>query len=112
MLKRIEQMNRDIWSGHSRLLQDVTHVVGGIGLGMLLSPRSLDQGRPLGMSLVVLSTVLHLYAAVVKPPLPTPPVLSRVGRLRRLAAGAVDGNGTGRAVGGRLKALARAVRSA
>jgi hypothetical protein len=32
--KQLEQMNSDLWSGHSRILQDVTHVIGGIGVGM------------------------------------------------------------------------------
>jgi uncharacterized membrane protein len=102
MLKQIERMNSGVWSGHSRLLQVLTHVIGGIGLGMLMSPRPYGDGKPLGYSLVLLSTALHVYAAAVKPPVETP-----AGRLRRLADTAIDGRPT-RAVGRRLKALAQA----
>ena len=114
MRKRIERLNDDVWKGHSRVLQDVTHVIGGIGLGMLVSAASAGRGRPLGLSLVVLSTVLHVYAATVKPARRRP-----VERLKAIAGAALPGalpralprllpRARPRTVGGRLRSLARA----
>jgi hypothetical protein len=102
MRKQIEQMNRDVWKGHSRILQEVTHVVGGIGVGMLMSSKSTGQSKPLAYSLVLLATALHVYAAMVKPPSSSP-----AARLKRLTDVATPRR-RNRSVGGRLKALARA----
>jgi hypothetical protein len=53
--------------GHSRVLEDVTHVIGGIGLGMLLYPALRHRSKALAYILVLLSTALHFYADTVKP---------------------------------------------
>jgi hypothetical protein len=67
MLERIEQRTREIWEGHPRILEDVTHVIGGIGLGMLLYPVLRHQSKPLAFTLILLSAGLHVYADMVKP---------------------------------------------
>jgi hypothetical protein len=108
MRKRIEQINDGVWKGHSRILQDVTHLIGGIGLGMLVSATSTGRGRPLGISLVLLSTALHVYAATVKPRRRHP-----VTRLKEIAGAARSRpprrlpKARPRWVGGRLASLAR-----
>lgn len=67
MLGRLEARNREIWEGHPRMLEDITHVLGGIGLGLLLYPVLRRQSKLLAYSLVLISTGLHLYADTVKP---------------------------------------------
>jgi hypothetical protein len=67
MLKEIEQRNQEIWAGHSRMLEDMTHVIGGIGIGILLYPALRCQQKPLGYTLLLISTALHCYADTVKP---------------------------------------------
>jgi len=67
MLREIEQRNQEIWEGHSRMLEDVTHVMGGIGIGILLYPALRCQHKPLAYTLLLLSTALHCYADTVKP---------------------------------------------
>jgi hypothetical protein len=66
MLNRLEQRNREVWAGHSRTLADLTHVIGGAGIGLLLHPAMRRRSKPVGWSLVLLSTALHFYADVVK----------------------------------------------
>ncbi len=74
MLKRIDKRNQALWRGHSSLLEDATHVLGGVGIGLLLQPavrgaRKSGGGRTksVGWSLIAMSTAMHVYADMVKP---------------------------------------------
>jgi len=67
MLTQVERRNRELWEGHSRVLADATHVLGGLGLGLLLHPTKRGATRPVGWALVLLSTAVHIYADMVKP---------------------------------------------
>lgn len=67
MLDRLEEMNRLIWEGHTRVLEDTTHVIGGIGLGLLAYPLAGERARPLAALMIGLSAALHLYAFVTSP---------------------------------------------
>lgn len=67
MLERLERRNREIWEGHPRMLEDVTHVLGGIGLGLLLYPVLRGRIKVLGYACLLISTALHFYADTVKP---------------------------------------------
>ncbi len=62
MLERMERRNRAIWEGHYRVFEDVTHVIGGMGIALILSPLFRRQAKPIGFSLVALSGMLHAYA--------------------------------------------------
>lgn len=62
MLDRIEERNRAVWAGHTRTLEDVTHAIGGLGLGFLLCSALGERARPLGVALVAGSFLLHVYA--------------------------------------------------
>jgi hypothetical protein len=62
MLDRLESLDDQIWNGHSRVFEDVTHVVGGLGIGLLVGAPPSTAKRPLGFALLVVSTILHLYA--------------------------------------------------
>jgi hypothetical protein len=66
MLNRLEKRNRKMWKGHSHMLEDATHVIGGAGLGLLLYPSVRRRSRSLAYGLLVLSTALHVYADRVK----------------------------------------------
>ncbi len=68
MLKRLDKRNQALWQGYSSLVEDVTHVVGGIGIGLLLQPALRSQTKSIGWSMVGLSTAVHIYADLVKPP--------------------------------------------
>jgi len=61
IVQRLEQRNREIWRDHSTFLEDITHVVGGVGIGLLLSP-VLRKAKPVGWAMVLASTALHFYA--------------------------------------------------
>jgi hypothetical protein len=67
MLERLEERNREVWSGHSTILEDVTHVVGGIGVGMLLYPTLARRAKSLGWAMLLVSTAMHFYADLRKP---------------------------------------------
>jgi hypothetical protein len=67
MLERIEERNRAVWDGHTRTFEDVTHTIGGMGLGFLLCSAIGDRARPLGYALVFASFLLHVYAYVTSP---------------------------------------------
>jgi hypothetical protein len=67
MLKRIEQRNQEIWKGHSTILSDATHVIGGIGLGLLLYPVLERRAKSLGWMMTLISSAMHFYADLVKP---------------------------------------------
>lgn len=67
MLQRLEERNREIWEGHPRMLQDIAHVLGGVGLGLLLYPVLLRASKSIGYTMLLLSTGAHFYADTVKP---------------------------------------------
>lgn len=66
MARRIEERNREIWSGQPTMLEDVTHVLGGIGFGLLIHPILKGKVKPVGWALVLLSTAVHFYADASK----------------------------------------------
>jgi hypothetical protein len=82
MLQDIEARNREVWQGHSRSFEDVTHAIGGLGLGLLAYGYVRPNARPLGFFLLGLSTVLHVVAALYKPN-PVEQVGHDLGRLGR-----------------------------
>ena len=63
----LEQRNREIWEGHSRILEDVTHTLGGIGLGLVLYPATRRSYKAIGYTLLLASTALHFYADMTGP---------------------------------------------
>lgn len=67
MLERMERRNRQVWEGHPRSFEDFTHVLGGVGLGLLLYGLVRPSARRLGWLMVGLSAALHVYAATHKP---------------------------------------------
>jgi hypothetical protein len=66
-LERIEERNRAIWEGQTHLFEDVTHTIGGVGLGFLLCSALGERARMWGYALVGLSAVMHLYAWKTSP---------------------------------------------
>jgi hypothetical protein len=64
MLRQLDELDRQVWDGR-HMLEDVTHVLGGIGVGLLVYSRVARWARPLGFALLGLSALLHLYALVV-----------------------------------------------
>ena len=67
MLKRLDKRNQALWQGYPSVVEDVTHVVGGIGIGLLLQPALRARTKSIGWSMVALSTAMHIYADLVKP---------------------------------------------
>jgi hypothetical protein len=67
MFERLQEMNNRVWEGHSRTFEDMTHAIGGAGLGLLLCSALSDRGRPIGFALIGLSAALHAYAYLSKP---------------------------------------------
>ncbi len=66
MLARLEEMDRQVWEGH-RLLEDITHVLGGAGVGLLIYSSVARWARPIGYILMGMSVLLHLYALMAMP---------------------------------------------
>lgn len=62
MLERIAERNERVWAGHSRLLEDSTHAIGGIGIGLLACSPLRQSTRGVGVALLALSAALHVYA--------------------------------------------------
>jgi hypothetical protein len=68
MLKQMEQRNRELWSGHPTMLEDIAHVAGGIGLGLMFASLLTErQARPTAWMLILASAGIHAYADMVKP---------------------------------------------
>ena len=68
LMSPLEEMDRQVWERHSRVLEDVTHVLGGVGLGLLAYSAIARWARPIGAVFVGLSFLLHLYAFVTSRP--------------------------------------------
>lgn len=66
MLNLLEQRNREIWKGHPTILEDLTHSLGGIGLGLLLYPSTRKPFKAVGYSLVLAATAMHFYADMTR----------------------------------------------
>lgn len=62
MLEQVENAERSVWGSHTHLLEDTTHVVGGIGLGLLLYSVLPKEARNVGFGLLALSALGHVYA--------------------------------------------------
>ncbi len=67
MLARLEEADRQVWAGRSHVLEDVTHALGGAGVGLLVYSAVARWARPIGYVLIGLSFLLHLYAFVTAP---------------------------------------------
>ncbi len=67
MMERIEARNRAIWEGHTRVFENATHAIGGIGLGFLLCSAVGERARTYGFALVAVSALLHVYAFATAP---------------------------------------------
>jgi len=57
-----------IWEGHSRAFEDLTHVVAGVGMGLIACSGVGGDKRPAGFALVMLAAALHLYAFLTARP--------------------------------------------
>ncbi|MCL5959340.1 MAG: hypothetical protein M1358_08480 [Chloroflexi bacterium] len=68
MLNKLEEMDRQVWDAHPRMLEDVTHVLGGAGVGLLVYSAVARWARPIGYTLLGMSFFLHLYAFVAAQP--------------------------------------------
>ncbi len=64
MLERINALQDQYWGSHSRLFSNVTHVIGGIGIGLLAASKNRAANRRYGRMFLVVSAALHLYAFV------------------------------------------------
>lgn len=65
---RIKKMNDMVWEGHSSQFEDITHTLGGVGLGFLIYSPFAKWARPIGYTLVGLSALLHIYALMTARP--------------------------------------------
>ena len=65
MLGQVDALNRRVW-GDKITLATLTHALGGVGLGLLLS-RAEDR-RTLAYALLAVSSAAHLYAWLTAPP--------------------------------------------
>lgn len=63
MFNTLEELDRSVWDGR-HVLEDVTHVLGGVGVGLLVYSAVARWARPLGYALMGLSVLLHGYAFV------------------------------------------------
>lgn len=64
----LEAMNDQVWAGHSRMLEDATHALGGIGIGLVACSAFDGSTRNAGYALMALSGALHLYALLTARP--------------------------------------------
>ncbi|TAK31736.1 MAG: hypothetical protein EPO21_16805 [Chloroflexota bacterium] len=62
MLERLESADSRVWEGHTRVLEDATHMLGGIGAGLLLYSVLPQKARNIGVGLLGVSFLMHLYA--------------------------------------------------
>ena len=62
MIEKVENAERSLWEGHTHVLEDATHMLGGVGLGLLLYSRLPREARNIGFALVGVSLLMHLYA--------------------------------------------------
>ncbi len=71
MLEQFEALSEQVWA-RRRLLEEGTHALGGIGVGLLAcSLFGRSTRRSLGYSLIALSAALHVYALVAAQQRPT-----------------------------------------
>jgi hypothetical protein len=64
MLERINSLQDRYWGSHSRLFENVTHVIGGVGIGLLAASKNRAANRRYGRMFLVVSAAMHLYAFV------------------------------------------------
>lgn len=62
MFQYLEKLNEEVWAGHSTVLEDATHAVGGIGVGLLVCSTLSGSRKTVGLVLIAASIALHLYA--------------------------------------------------
>lgn len=62
MLEHLNSLQDRYWSGHSRVFEDATHVIGGVGIGLLAASKDSGTNRRIGFVFLVVSAALHLYA--------------------------------------------------
>jgi hypothetical protein len=61
---RINSLQGQYWSGCSTLYANVTHAIGGAGIGLLAASPDRAKNQRIGFVLLALSAALHLYAGV------------------------------------------------
>ncbi len=66
-VQALNGLNEQVWEGHSHTFEDVTHLLGGVGFGLLLCSALRERNRPIGFALIGLATLLHVYAYIAKP---------------------------------------------
>jgi hypothetical protein len=76
-VENLDHLNREIW-GDRRTFEDLVHVMGGFGLGLLFFPTSGTNARLIGQLALGLSIAAHLYAYFTKPAVPTRSGLSSI----------------------------------
>jgi hypothetical protein len=67
MIDCIEHMNRDVW-GDKVTLATTAHLLGGLGIGLLIDRKLADRYRMAAFGLVAFSVLAHLYALLTRPP--------------------------------------------
>ncbi len=67
MWGQVTELNNRVWEGHSHTFEDTTHVIAGAGIGLLFCSTVRDRRTPIGLALIALSALLHLYAYLAKP---------------------------------------------
>lgn len=67
MLAKIDAWGHRVWDDR-HTLENTAHVIGGIGVGLLIYASVRRSARTLGWALVGLSSLLHLYAYLTSRP--------------------------------------------
>lgn len=67
MFQRLEELDQRVW-GDKITLATTAHLLGGIGIGLLVNCAAARQARPIAYALLGLSTLAHLYAFLTARP--------------------------------------------
>jgi hypothetical protein len=62
MLDQLEALDEQFWRGHSRVFEDVTSILCGLGIGLRLGAPPNTTKHRLGFVPLALCCMLHLYA--------------------------------------------------
>lgn len=65
MMTSLDQLKHRVWDDR-HTFEDSAHVLGGIGVGLLIYPSVHRSARTLGWALVGLSSLMHLYAFLTR----------------------------------------------
>ncbi len=64
MLDKLEEFDRQVWEKQPRVVEDMAHVLGGAGVGLLIYSNVARWARPVGYALMAVSLLGHVYALV------------------------------------------------